>query len=160
GGGIDPNNRRAGAPLVLVIEPFETEQITNYEDDDEDEFRDAPGGCPGQPSLKLGVAGGAGEGDDVADGGDASQEHQQALKAEAESGVGDGAVTAQVNVPPVILGFEFVEFHVFEELVQALLTLGAADDFADAGNQHVHGGDGLVIVVEPHVEGFYFARII
>ena len=38
--------------------------------------------------------------------------------------------------------------------------LRAADDFADAGNQHVHGGHGFAVVIQAHVERFDFARVI
>ena len=50
---------------------------------------------------EFGVAGGAGEGDDVADVLHAGGELDGALEAEAEAGVGGGAVAAQVQVPPV-----------------------------------------------------------
>src|ERR1017187_570955 len=42
----------------------------------------------------------------------------------------------------------------------ALLALAAADDFADARRQHVHGGHRSAIVVAAHVERFDAFRII
>ena len=56
-------------------------------------------------------AGGACEGDHVADVADAGDEHQHALKAEPEAGVGHAAVAAQVEVPPVGLLVEVVQRH-------------------------------------------------
>ena len=32
--------------------------------------------------------------------------------------------------------------------------MAAADDLADAGDEDIHGADGLVVVVEAHIEGF------
>lgn len=58
------------------------------------------------------MAGGADEGDDVADVGHAGDEHEEALEAHAEAGVGDGAVFAEVGVPAVVVGGETVLGHV------------------------------------------------
>ena len=44
--------------------------------------------------------------------------------------------------------------EVFKEHIEPFLALAAADDLADAGNQHVHRGDGAAVVVEAHVERF------
>ena len=51
-------------------------------------------------------------------------------------------------------------FEVFQEDVIAFFALGAADDFADAGDEEVHGGDGFFVVVEAHVEGFDFSGVV
>ena len=37
-------------------------------------------------------------------------------------------------------------------LINFFFTLRAADDLADAGREHVHGGHRLAVVVDPHVE--------
>ena len=52
--------------------------------------------------LKLHVLRGSWEGDYVADVLHAGGELDGALEAQAEAGVGDGAVAAQVQVPPVV----------------------------------------------------------
>mmetsp|Transcript_18809 Transcript_18809/g.57856 ORF Transcript_18809/g.57856 Transcript_18809/m.57856 type:complete len:220 (-) Transcript_18809:1146-1805(-) len=103
--------------------------------------------------LEFGVAGIPGEGDGVADVVDAGAEHEEALEAEAEAGVGDGAVEAEVGVPLDALGVEADVLAAGLEDVEVVLALGAADDFADFGDEEVHGRDGLVVVVELHVEG-------
>ena len=38
--------------------------------------------------------------------------------------------------------------------------MGAADDLADAGREHIHGGNGVAVVVHAHVEGLDVLRII
>ena len=48
----------------------------------------------------------------------------------------------------------------FQQHVVALLALAAADDLADARRQHVHGGDGLSVVVGAHVERLDLARVV
>ena len=101
---------------------------------------------------EIGAAYGSGVGEDVADVGDAGQIHDHALEAQAEAGVLAGAEAAQVQVPPVIFGVHAQLFDAGLQHVQALLTLAAADDLADAGDQTVGCGDGLAVVVEAHVE--------
>ena len=44
--------------------------------------------------------------------------------------------------------------------LQALLALAAADELADLGYQHVHGGHGAPVVVLAHVEGLDGARVV
>ena len=44
--------------------------------------------------------------------------------------------------------------------VEPVFALAAADDFADAGNQHVHRRDCLAVVADPHVKGFDRPRVI
>ena len=38
--------------------------------------------------------------------------------------------------------------------------MGAADDLADAGREHIHGGNGVAVIVHAHVEGLDVLRII
>ena len=71
-----------------------------------------------------------------------------------------GPVTPQVEIPFVIGRIHFVSSHVFLEHFQPFLALAAADDLADAGNEHVHRGHGFAVVVQPHVERFDLLRII
>ena len=42
--------------------------------------------------------------------------------------------------------------HVGPAYLKAFLSLASTDEFADLGHQHIHGGDGLTIIVQPHVE--------
>ena len=58
-----------------------------------------------------------------------------------------GAVTAQVQVPPVVLGVHAQLLDAGLQHVQALLALASADDLANAGHQAVGGGHGLAVVV-------------
>ncbi len=44
--------------------------------------------------------------------------------------------------------------------VQPFLPLGAADDFADAGSQHVHGSHGFAILTQAHVKGFDLGGVV
>ena len=46
------------------------------------------------------------------------------------------------------------------ENVEAFFALAAADDLADAGDEHVHGPHGFAVVVDAHVERLQRARII
>lgn len=66
----------------------------------------------------------------------------------------DGSVASQVAVPRVgfFIHVEFVES--FIEVVESFFALATADDFADTGDEDVHGGDGFIIVVHAHIEGF------
>src|SRR5699024_12619761 len=103
--------------------------------------------------LDLRVAHGTGMQLYVPDVADAGEVHHHALEAQAETGVAAGAVAAQVQVPPVVLGVETQLVHALLQHLDTLLTLGAADDLADAGHKAVGSGHGLTIVVETHVEG-------
>ena len=73
----------------------------------------------------------------VPDVADAGEIHHHALEAQAETGVAAGAVAAQVQVPPVVLGVQAQLVHALLQHLDALLTLRAADDLADAGHQAV-----------------------
>jgi hypothetical protein len=45
------------------------------------------------------------------------------------------------------------------EPFESFFPLGAADDLADAGNEDIHRGDGLSVIVLAHIEGFDLLRI-
>ena len=71
--------------------------------------------------LEVGVAGGAGEGQDVADVRDAGEVHDHALEAHAEAGVLRGAVLAQLQIPPIVLGVEAEAYaERLDDVVQVL----------------------------------------
>ena len=59
----------------------------------------------------------------------------QAFKAEAETGVGDGAVTTQVQVPRLFFWHEVTFHHSAFQHVQSLLALATADEFANLGTK-------------------------
>ncbi len=112
------------------------------------------------PSLKLGMSWKTREGDYVADVFHAGRKEDEPLEAEPETGVGDGAVFAEFEIPPVIFPFkaEFGDF-LFED-VEPFFALGAADDFADFGDEDVHGGNCFAIGISAHIEGFDLGGIV
>ena len=64
-----------------------------------------------------------------------------------------GAVLAQIQVEAIVLRLHAQLLDAVFQDVVVILTLAAADDLADAGNQAVHGGHGLTVGVQLHVEG-------
>ena len=70
------------------------------------------------------------------------------------------AVAAQIEIPPIILFLQSAFFHAREKHVDTLFPLATADDLAHAGNQKVHRGNGFIVVVEPHIEGFDLFRVV
>ena len=66
--------------------------------------------------------------------------------------MGNGAVAAQVEIPPVRF---FVQSRIVQPLQQnivALFALAAADDLADPRHEHVHRAHGFAVVVGAHVK--------
>src|SRR3954469_13856199 len=104
--------------------------------------------------LKLGVARRAWKRNYIANICHARYELHHPLEAEAEARMGHGAIASKVEVPPVILLVEMLRFHAGFEYVKAFFALAAADDFADAGNEHVHRAHRFAIVVDAHVKRF------
>ena len=94
--------------------------------------------------LEFRVAGRAREGQHVADVGNTGEVHDHAFKAHAEASMLDGAVLAQFQIPPVVLGIEAELFHACGEYIQTLFTLAAAAKLADGRNQKVGGANGAV----------------
>src|SRR5580704_5678627 len=82
---------------------------------------------PMQPASIPRVAGGAREGDGVADVGEAGDVGEGALEAEAEAGVRHRAVAAQVAVPGVVLPVDAALDHAAVQYFEPLLALAAAD---------------------------------
>ena len=70
------------------------------------------------------------------------------------------AVTTGIEIPPHILHRYAKFFDAGKELVVISLTLAAADNLADLGEEHVHGAHGAAIVVLLHVEGLDFTGIV
>merc|ERR1711879_476878 len=109
---------------------------------------------------ELRMAGVPRVGDDVPNVLHARGQHDEALEAEAEAAVRHGPELAKIAVPPVVL---HIEAHLADapvEHIQALLALGAADDFADGGGKHVHRCNGFLVIVEAHVEGLDVLRVV
>ena len=109
---------------------------------------------------ELGVAGSTRERNHVAYVGHAGNEEHKALKAEPEAAVRHRAVTTGIEIPPHILHRYAKFFDAGKELVVISLTLAAADNLADLGEEHVHGAHGAAIVVLLHVEGLDFTGIV
>ena len=102
--------------------------------------------------LQVAVADGSGEGKHVPDVAHAGEVHDAALKAQTVARVTGGAVLAQVEIEGIVLRLHAKFFDAVLQDVEVVLTLAAADDLADAGNQTVHGGHGLAVGIQLHVE--------
>ena len=72
----------------------------------------------------------------------------------------DGAVFPQIQVEAVVLFLQAQLLHTRGELLQVILSLASADDLTDARYQAIHGGYGLAVLVQLHVEGLDILRII
>ena len=70
------------------------------------------------------------------------------------------SVATEIEIPAVVLLLESKLVHTFEQNVESFFTLASADDLSDTGNEKVHCGNGLSVVVQSHIEGLYFLRII
>ena len=64
-----------------------------------------------------------------------------------------GAVLAQLQIPPVILGVHAQLLDARLEHIVSLLALGAAAQLAHGRHQQVGRGNGLAVLVHAHVEG-------
>ena len=100
--------------------------------------------------LQFAVADGSGEGDSVADVADTGQVHDAALEAQTEACVTGGTVLAQIHVEVVVLGVHAQLFDTALQQLVIVLTLRAADDLADTGNQAVHRGNSLAVGIQLH----------
>ena len=72
----------------------------------------------------------------------------------------DTAVAAKVKVELVALFIEAELVHALLQLAEVLFTLAAANDLTDAGNEAVHGCNGLAIVVQLHIESLDLLGIV
>src|SRR4029077_8317581 len=96
------------------------------------------------------------ERDHVADVRHTGNEHQHSLEAEAETGVWNGTVTPQIEIPLVINRIHVVTTHVLLQYVEPLFTLAAPDDFADSRHEQIHCSHSLSVIVHTHVKRFDF----
>ena len=71
-----------------------------------------------------------------------------------------GAILAQLQIPPVVLGLHAQLLDARLQHVQPLLTLAAAAELAHAGHQQVGCGHGLAVLVGAHVECLDLLRIV
>ena len=83
------------------------------------------------PLSEFGGTGCTGEGDNVTDVAHTGHVDHQTLETEAETGVRDCAEAAQIAIPPVIFLVQTHFGHALIEYLEALFTLGTADDLAD-----------------------------
>ena len=111
--------------------------------------------------LEIRAAGqSAREGNHVADVAHPRDELQDPLQSQSESRVGNRAVAAQVEIPPIAGRIEIHFPQASLEHVEPFFTLAAADDLADFRDEDIHCPHGPAVVVGPHVEGFDTARIV
>jgi hypothetical protein len=97
--------------------------------------------------LELCGTGCSWEWDNVADVAHTSDVHDQALKAQTITCMFCAAIFAQIQIPGVVFFFETQFTDTIKQNIVALLTLAAADDFADTWNQKVCCCNSLVVVV-------------
>ena len=71
-----------------------------------------------------------------------------------------GTVFSQIQIEAVVFFVQTKLLHSLHQLAIVVFTLASADDLADAGNQTVHSGHRLVVVVHLHIECFDLLRII
>ena len=70
------------------------------------------------------------------------------------------AEAAGVEIPPHVLHGNVKLFDACKQLVVIGLTLRAADDFANHGEEHVHGAYGAAVFVLLHIESLDFLGIV
>ena len=70
------------------------------------------------------------------------------------------AVFPQVHVEAVVFFTHTQFFNTGLQNVVVILTLAAADDLADTGNQAVHSGNGFAVGIQLHVESLNFLGIV
>src|SRR5262245_59215188 len=85
--------------------------------------------------------------------------HQEPLEAQPEARVGHRSEFAKLEVPPVILFRQLHLSNSVEQNLTALFALGATDDLPEPRDQHVHGANRLIVVIDFHVEGLDLLRI-
>ena len=76
----------------------------------------------------------------------------RALESETESRVNEGSVASQIQVPGIRFLRQSLLLNPGDQQIQVILALTAADDFPDAGRQHVQCRHCPLVVAEPHVE--------
>eukprot|EP00326_Haptolina_ericina_P009406 CAMPEP_0181227708 /NCGR_PEP_ID=MMETSP1096-20121128/32939_1 /TAXON_ID=156174 ORGANISM="Chrysochromulina ericina, Strain CCMP281" /NCGR_SAMPLE_ID=MMETSP1096 /ASSEMBLY_ACC=CAM_ASM_000453 /LENGTH=86 /DNA_ID=CAMNT_0023321145 /DNA_START=664 /DNA_END=924 /DNA_ORIENTATION=- len=72
----------------------------------------------------------------------------------------NGAVTAKVEVPPIVLLTQAHLRHLCLKHLQSLFALAATNELSNTRHQEVHGGHCSAVRVVPHVESFNRLRIV
>ena len=85
--------------------------------------------------LEIRIPRRAREGDDVTDVFKAGEIHHHSFQSKTETGVGDGAVPAQVEIPPISFFIQTAVAEPLQEHIVSVFALAAADDLPDPGNQ-------------------------
>ncbi len=65
-----------------------------------------------------------------------------------------------IKIPPVILQRDAHVLHSLFKQIKPFLTLTPADYFPYAGHKDIHGRNGPAVIVQSHIERFYFFGII
>src|SRR6056297_3463810 len=86
--------------------------------------------------------------------------HYYTLKSQSVSSMLCTAILPELFVPPVVI---LVQIHFsyssFENIV-SLFPLASANYLSDTRNKEIHCRNGVFVIVQPHVEGFYVFGII
>lgn len=99
------------------------------------------------------------EGFGVTDVRDAGDVHKKAVEANPESRMDASAPFTEVEIPFKSFLVADLLHLLFEDLV-TFFSLGTTDDFPFARNEAIASGDGLPVIVFPHIEGFDFLRVV
>ena len=86
--------------------------------------------------------------------------HNQTLKAETETAVGNGSVFTELAVPPVGFLVKLAVGDALIELFKVLLSGRPSNELSNAGYKDIHCLNGLVVIVELHVESLYVLGIV
>jgi len=70
------------------------------------------------------------------------------------------SVAPQIKIPPDALGIQTSLQSSSNQQVQAMFPLRSPHDFSDLGHEDIHGGNGLFVWAEFHVEGLDFFRVV
>src|SRR5215831_2537768 len=91
------------------------------------------------PSLKLCPTWDAGERNDVPDIRHAGDVHQGAFETQAEAGMRNRSVLADIEIPLIALEIANAHFpHPLQQHIVAFLALAAANYFSNFRNEHIH----------------------
>ena len=72
----------------------------------------------------------------------------------------NASVSSQVKVPAVVVGGKTKFGDSRFKNVETFFSLAASDDFADAHNKAVAGGNGFAVIIKSHIKSFDFFRIV
>jgi len=110
--------------------------------------------------LQFTVIYGSGEGYNITDVTHTGQIHNASFKAKTKARVSYGAVSSQIQIEIVVLLVQTKLLHSLLQQLQLILTLAAADNLTDTGNQTVHSRNSLAVLIQLHVESLNLLGII